>query len=45
MKTVPLGDIAEFVNGVAFKPEDWHDTGLPIIRIQNLTDPTKPINE
>jgi type I restriction enzyme S subunit len=39
-----LGDVAEFINGVAFKPEDWHDSGLPIIRIQNLTDPSKPIN-
>jgi type I restriction enzyme S subunit len=39
-----LGDVADFVNGVAFKPEDWHETGLPIIRIQNLTDPKKPIN-
>lgn len=44
MNTVSLGDVADFVNGVAFKPEDWHETGLPIIRIQNLTDPNKPIN-
>ena len=44
MTTVPLGEVAEFINGVAFKPEDWHDRGLPIIRIQNLTDPSKPIN-
>lgn len=44
MRAVPLGDVAQFINGVAFKPEDWHDSGLPIIRIQNLTDPTKPIN-
>jgi type I restriction enzyme S subunit len=44
VKSVQLGELAEFVNGVAFRPEDWHDSGLPIIRIQNLTDPTKPIN-
>ncbi len=44
MKTVPLGEVADFINGVAFKPEDWHDSGVPIIRIQNLTDPNKPIN-
>ena len=31
-----LGDIAEYINGMAFKPKDWFDTGLPIIRIQNL---------
>ena len=32
-----LGDIATYVNGYAFKPSDWSDTGLPIIRIQDLT--------
>lgn len=32
-----LGDIATFVNGYPFKPEDWSDTGIPIIRIQDLT--------
>ena len=36
-KTVRLGDVATYVNGFAFKPSDWTDTGLPIIRIQNLT--------
>jgi type I restriction enzyme S subunit len=39
-----IGDIANFVNGFAFKPEDWGVDGLPIIRIQNLTDPSKPYN-
>ena len=32
-----LGDVATYINGYAFKPEDWSDTGLPIIRIQDLT--------
>ena len=32
-----LGDIATYVNGFAFKPSDWSDEGLPIIRIQDLT--------
>ena len=41
---VPLGDIADFVNGAAFKPDDWGEEGLPIIRIQNLTDTKKPFN-
>ena len=41
---VPLGDIADFVNGVAFKPDDWEESGKRIIRIQNLTDSTKPFN-
>ena len=27
----------DFKNGSAFKPEEWHDAGIPIIRIQNLT--------
>ena len=41
---VPLGDIADFVNGVAFKPDDWEESGKRILRIQNLTDLTKPFN-
>lgn len=32
-----LGDVATYINGYAFKPDDWSDTGLPIIRIQDLT--------
>ena len=32
-----LGDIATYINGYPFKPEDWSDTGVPIIRIQDLT--------
>ena len=41
---VTLGDIADFVNGVAFKPADWEESGMRIIRIQNLTDSKKPFN-
>ena len=41
---VQLGSIAEFINGAAFKPEDWGESGVRIIRIQNLTDPSKPFN-
>ena len=32
-----LGDIATYINGFAFKPSDWSDSGVPIIRIQDLT--------
>lgn len=39
-----LGDVAEFINGAAFKPEDWGEEGKRIIRIQNLNDSTKPYN-
>ncbi len=31
-----LGSVATFVNGRAFKPSDWKDSGVPIVRIQNL---------
>jgi type I restriction enzyme S subunit len=41
---VQLGSVAEFINGAAFKPEDWNGSGPRIIRIQNLTDPSKPYN-
>ncbi|MCU4763586.1 restriction endonuclease subunit S [Bacillus cereus] len=33
---VALGDIADFINGRGFKPHEWSNSGLPIIRIQNL---------
>lgn len=33
-----LGDVATFLNGYAFKPDNWSEHGLKIIRIQNLTD-------
>ena len=41
---IPLGEVAEFINGAAFKPEDWHENGRKIIRIQNLNDSSKPYN-
>lgn len=33
-----LGTVAKYINGRAFKPLEWENEGLPIIRIQNLTD-------
>lgn len=44
VRTVSLGDVAEFVNGAAFSESDWSESGMKIIRIQNLTDPRKPFN-
>ncbi|WP_276885867.1 restriction endonuclease subunit S [Allobaculum stercoricanis] len=37
VETKRLGDIATYINGYAFKPDDWCEEGLPIIRIQDLT--------
>ncbi|MFP4534025.1 MAG: restriction endonuclease subunit S, partial [Desulfobacterales bacterium] len=39
-----LGELAIYVNGKAFKPKDWKKKGLPIIRIQNLNNPTAIFN-
>jgi type I restriction enzyme S subunit len=39
-----LGDVARFQNGRAFKPSEWSPVGLPIIRIENLTDPSAQFN-
>ncbi|WP_200416625.1 restriction endonuclease subunit S [Virgibacillus salexigens] len=36
--------LGRFINGYAFKPDDWGSNGLPIIRIQNLTDSDKEPN-
>lgn len=42
--TARLGDLATYINGYAFKPADWGDTGLPIIRIQDLTGNSYQLN-
>lgn len=34
--TSALKYMAHFINGAAFKPSDWQDDGVPIIRIENL---------
>ena len=50
-RDIPLGwvparinDTGYYINGLAFKPTDWRQSGLPIIRIQNLTDRSKEFN-
>ena len=44
MTHTALGETARFVNGAAFKPDDWCGDGLPIIRIQNLTGTGESFN-
>lgn len=39
-----LGEIATYINGYAFKPDQWGNKGIPIIRIQNLNDSNAPYN-
>lgn len=38
-KHTKLIDLADFINGHAFKPSDWGKEGLPIIRIEQLKNP------
>src|SRR2546423_13985442 len=40
----PLGELGNYINGRAFKPVEWKKAGLPIIRIQNLTDASNTFN-
>lgn len=40
----PLKEIADFINGRAFKPSDWANEGLKIIRIQNLNNSQAKFN-
>jgi type I restriction enzyme, S subunit len=39
-----IDDTGQYLNGLAFKPTDWVSEGLPIVRIQNLTDESKALN-
>jgi type I restriction enzyme S subunit len=41
---IKIGDIAQYINGKAFKPSEWEDSGLPIVRIQNLNDDNAKYN-
>ena len=34
-----LTELADYINGYAFKPEDWRKDGLKIVRIEQLRDP------
>lgn len=42
--TKSLGEIGTYINGCAFKPEDWKTSGVPIIRIENLNNPKAVYN-
>ena len=39
-----LDELATYHNGRAFKPSDWTKTGLPIVRIAQITNPTAEPN-
>lgn len=39
-----LGEVASYINGFAFKPSQWSNTGTPIVRIQNLNNPEASYN-
>lgn len=41
---ISIGETGEYINGFAFKPGHRESSGRPIVRIQNLTDETKPLN-
>ena len=43
-RTAPFSALADYVNGRAFKPEDWGTEGLPIIRIAQITNPDAETN-
>lgn len=38
--TVTLGEVADFINGYPFKPDELTGRGLPVIRIKQLLDAT-----
>jgi type I restriction enzyme S subunit len=39
-----IGDQLDLLNGVPFKPSDWRESGVKIVRIQNLNNPLAPFN-
>ena len=41
---VKIGSVCNLINGRAFKPSDWKNSGLPIVRIQNLNNSSAGFN-
>jgi type I restriction enzyme, S subunit len=39
-----LSSLGRYINGYAFKPQDWHADGLPIVRIEQINNPTGPFD-
>ena len=37
-KKCSMNDIAEYMNGYAFTPDDWGNDGMPIIKIKEMND-------
>lgn len=44
-RDTPLIDLAFYINGVAFKPSDWSDDGLNIVRIEQINNPDGPCDK
>ena len=43
-RIITVGQVAQYIIGRAFKPNEWEQKGLPIIRIQNLNDKSAVFN-
>ena len=43
-QSLPIGSLCQLLNGRAFKPSEWTQHGLPIVRIQNLNNEDKQFN-
>jgi len=43
-EAVSLEDLAQFINGRAFKPADFTATGVPVIRIRQINDPAAAVD-
>ncbi len=43
-ETAEIGDLCNLINGRAFKSQEWAESGLPIIRIQNLNSQKSKFN-
>ena len=45
MTRVPLGDIAEFINGGAWSQREYSTEGIPLVRVTNLKDGTVDLTD
>ena len=43
-REAPFSALADYANGRAFRPEEWGTSGLPIVRIAQITNPEAETN-
>ena len=44
-QSLKVGDVADVLNGYAFKSKDFTDEGIPVIKIKNIVPPSIELSD